>query len=65
VFGAPDSDENVELKERDLVASFEISDDEHQGIGEEEEKSKSLFLPLHRHIYDVQADSWKPRRAGR
>jgi hypothetical protein len=65
VFGALDSDENVELKERDPAASFEISDDEHQGMGEEEKESESLSLPPHRHTYDVQADSWKPRRAGR
>ena len=65
VFGAPDSDKNVELKERDLAASFEISDDKHQGMGEEEEESESLSLPLHRHTHDVQVDSRKPKRAGR
>jgi hypothetical protein len=65
VFGAPDPDQKVEQNERDLAASFEISDDEHQGMEEEEEESESLSLPPHRHTHYVQAGSRRPRRAGR
>ena len=65
MFGAPDPDQKVEQNERDLTASFEISDDEHQGMEEEEEESKSLSLLPHRHTHYVQAGSQRLRRAGR
>jgi len=54
VFGAPDSDQEVEQNERVLVASLEISDNE-QGQGAEEEDGKSLSLPRNRYLYDIQA----------
>ena len=61
IFGAPDSDREVEQNERVLVASLEISDDE-QGQGAEEEDGESLSLPPNGYAYDVQAS---PRRARR
>ena len=64
VFGAPDSNWEVEQNERVLAASLEISDDE-QGQGAEEEDGKNLFLPPNRYAYDVQASPRRARRAGR
>jgi hypothetical protein len=64
VFGAPDSDREVEQNERVLAASMEISDDE-QGQGAEEEDGESLSLPLNRYAYDVQASPRRARKAGR
>ena len=64
VFGAPDSDLEVEQNEKSIAASLEISDDE-QGVEEdrvEGEKDEGLFLPLHRH---TQASPQRARRAGR
>ena len=63
VFGAPDSDQEVEQNERVLAASLEISNE--QGQGAEEEDSKSLSLPPNRYAYDIQASSRRARRAGR
>jgi len=64
VFGAPDSDWEVEQNERVLAASLEISDDE-QGQGAEEEDGESLSLPPNRYSYDVRASPRRVRRAGR
>jgi hypothetical protein len=64
VFGAPDSDREVEQKERDLAASLEISDDE-QGQGAEEEDGESLSLPRYRYAYNVQASPQRVRKGGR
>jgi hypothetical protein len=64
VFGAPDSNQEVEQNERVLAASLEISDDE-QGQGAEEEDGESLSLPPNRYAYDVQASPQRARRAGR
>ena len=64
VFGAPDSDWEVEQNERVLAASLEISDDE-QGQGVEEEDGENLSLPLNRYAYDVQVSPRRARRAGR
>ena len=65
VFGVPDSDKQVEQKERVLAASFQITDDEHRGMEAGDEESETLSLPPHRHIHDVQADSQRQKRAGR
>jgi hypothetical protein len=62
VFGAPDSDWEVEQNER-VLASLEISDNE-QGQGAEEEDGKSLSLPPNKYAYDVQASPQRAR-AGR
>jgi hypothetical protein len=64
VFGAPDSDQEIEQNKRVLAASLEISDDE-QGQGVEEEDGKSLSLLPNRYAYDVQASPRRARRAGR
>ena len=64
MFGAPDSDQEVEQNERELAASLEISDDE-QGQGAEEENGESLSLPLNRYAYNIQASPQRARRAGR
>jgi hypothetical protein len=64
VFGAPDSDLEVEQNEKSIAASLEISDDE-QGVEEdrvEGEKDEGLFLPPYRH---TQASPRRARRAGR
>ena len=60
VFGAPDSDMQVEQNEKTIAASLEISDDEQdmEGEGEDEE----LSLPPHR---NAQASLRRSRRAGR
>ena len=64
MFGAPDSDREVEQNERELAASLGISDDE-QGQGAEEEDGKGLSLPWHRYTYDVEASPLRPRRASK
>ena len=64
MFGALDSDREVEQNERVLAASLEISDDE-QGQGAEEEDGESLSLPPNRYAYDVQVSPRRARRAGR
>ena len=64
VFGAPDSDQEVEQNERVLVASLEISDDK-QDQGAEEEDGESLSLLPNRYVYDVQASPRRARRIGR
>ncbi len=64
VFGAPDSDLQVEQNEKSIVASLEISDDE-QDMEESGEEDKELFLPLHRHIHNAEASPRRARRAGR
>jgi hypothetical protein len=47
VFGAPDSDTQVEQTEKSIAASLEISDDE-QDMEEEEDDDQRLSLPSHR-----------------
>jgi hypothetical protein len=64
VFGAPDSNQEVEQNERVLAVSLEISDNK-QGQGAKEEDGKSLSLPPNRYAYDVQASPQRARRAGR
>ena len=62
VFGAPDSDMQVEQNKKSIVASLEISDDEE---GMEEIEDKGLSLLLYRHTQNVQASPWRAKRAGR
>ena len=64
MFGAPDSNREVEQNERVLAASLEISDNK-QGQGAEEEDGESLSLPPNRYVYDIQASPRRARRAGR
>ena len=59
VFGAPDSDTQVEQTERSIAASLEISDDEQDM---EEEENDGLSLPSHR---QGKASPRRARRAGR
>ena len=47
MFGAPDSDTQVEQTEKSFAASLEISDNE-QDMEEEEDDDKRLSLPSHR-----------------
>ena len=63
VFGAPDSDTQVEQNEKSIAASLEISDDEEDM--EEEEDDQRLSLPQHRHTQNRQGSLLKVRRAGR
>ena len=60
MFGAPDSDTQVEQTEKSIVASLKISDDE-QDIEEEEDDDQRLSLPLYR---QGKASSRRARRAG-
>ena len=60
VFGAPDSDTQVEQTERSIAASLEISDDEQDM--EEENNDERLSLPSHR---QGKASPQRARRAGR
>jgi hypothetical protein len=53
VFGAPDSDIQVEQNEKSIAASLEISDDE-QDMEEEEDDDGRLGLS-HRHTHNAQA----------
>ena len=62
VFGAPDSDLQVEQNEKSITVSLEISDDK-QDMEEEEDEELSL-LP-YRHTQNTQASPWRVRRAGR
>ena len=55
VFGAPDSDIQVEQNEKSIVASLEISDDKQNMEKEEEEDDGRLGLPPHRHTHNAQA----------
>ena len=59
VFGAPDSDVQVEQNEKTIAASLEISDDE-----QDMEEDEGLSLPPHRHTQNAQA-SLRRTRAGR
>jgi hypothetical protein len=61
VFGAPDSDTQVEQTEKSIAASLEISNDE-QDMEEKEDDDKRLSLPSHR---NRKASSRRARRAGR
>ena len=61
VFGAPDSDLQVEQNEKSIVTLLEISDDE-QDMEEEEDNDQRLSLPSHR---QGKASPWRARRAGR
>ena len=54
VFGALDSDLQVEQNKKLIAASLEISDDEQDM---EEEEDEELSLPLHRHTQNMQANS--------
>ena len=49
VFGAPDSDTQVEQTEKLIAASLEISDDDE----EEKEEVKKLSLLLYRHTQNI------------
>ena len=60
VFGAPDSDMQVEQTEKLIATLLEISDDE-----EEEEEDEGLSLPPHNYTQNTQASPWRARRAGR
>jgi hypothetical protein len=62
VFGAPDSDMQVEQNEKSIAVSLEISDDEE---GMEEIEDEWLSLPSHGHRQNVQASPWRAKRAGR
>jgi hypothetical protein len=63
VFGAPDSDTQVEQNEKTIMAVLEISDDEEDT--EEEDGDKGLSLPPYGYTHNVQASPWKVRRARR
>jgi hypothetical protein len=61
VFGALDSDTQVEQTEKLIAASLEISDDEKD---EQEEEDEKLSLPLHRHTH-TQASLQRTRKVDR
>ena len=61
MFGAPDSDMQVEQTEKSIVASLEISDDE-QDMEEKEDDDERLSLPSYR---NGKASPRRARRAGR
>jgi hypothetical protein len=61
VFGAPDSNTQVEQTEKLIGASLEISDDE-QDMEEEEEDDERLSLPSYR---NGKVSPRRARRAGR
>jgi hypothetical protein len=63
IFGAPDSDIQVEQNEKSLTASLEISDDE-QDIEEEDDDGRLGLLP-HRYTHNAPASPWSVRRTGR
>jgi hypothetical protein len=63
IFGAPDSDIQVEQNEKPLTASLEISDDE-QDIEEEDDDGR-LGLPPYRYTHNAQASPWSAQRTGR
>ena len=62
MFGALDSDIQVEQNEMSIAVSLEISDDKQDM---KEEDDGRLSLPPHRYIHNAQASSWSARRAGR
>ena len=62
IFGAPDSDMQVEQNEKSIAASLEISDDEE---GMEEIEDEGLSLLSHGYTQNVQASPWRAKRAGR
>jgi hypothetical protein len=57
VFGAPDSDTQVEQNKKSIVASLEISDN-NQDMEKEEDNDRRLGLPPYRHTHNVQASPW-------
>jgi hypothetical protein len=61
MFGAPDSDTQVEQTEKSIAASLEISDYE-QDMEEKEDDDQRLSLLSHR---QGKASSQRARRAGR
>ena len=61
MFGAPDSDTQMEQTEKLIVTSLEISDDELD-MEEEEDDDQRLSLPSHR---QGKASPQRVRRAGR
>jgi hypothetical protein len=63
VFGAPDSDLQVEQNEKSIAVSLEISDDEQDM--EEGEEEEELSLPPYKYIHNVQASPRRARRVGR
>ena len=64
IFGAPDSNIQVEQNEKSLAASLEISDDK-QDIEKEEDDDRRLRLPSHRHTHNVQASPWSAQSTSR
>ena len=61
VFGAADSDMQIEQSEKALAASLEISDDEE----DLEEEDEELSLPPHRYTQNAQASPQRIRRSRR
>ena len=61
VFGAADSDVQIEQSEKALAASLEISDDEE----DVEEVDEELSLPLHRYTQNARASPWRVRKSRR
>ena len=59
VFGAPNSDTQVEQTEKLITASLEISDNK-QDMEEEEDNDKRLSLTFHR---NRKVSPWRARRA--
>jgi hypothetical protein len=62
MFGAPDSDTQVEQTEKSIAALLEISDDEQDIEEEDDDDNERLSLPLHR---NGKASPQRVRRAGR
>ena len=61
IFGAADSDVQIEQSEKALAVSLEISDNEE----DLEEVDKELSLPLHRYTQNVQASPQRVKRSCR
>ena len=62
MFGAPDSDTQVEQTKKSIAALLEISDDEQDIEEEDDDDDERLSLPLHR---NGKASPQRARRAGR
>jgi hypothetical protein len=60
IFGVPDSDMQVEQNKKSIAASLEISDNEKNM---EEVEDERLSLPPHRYRQNVQASTWRVKRA--
>ena len=61
VFGAPDSDMQVEQVEKSIAASLDISDDDQ----DMEEEDNALTLPPHRHTQNAHASPRRVTKSGR